>query len=87
MLCDGLSVQLKRHQGSTQRYLLAEERKEVSRFKMVRNGFHDKEVAAQLHRRACAGVCASFLVGLACTKQVSGALMHVRVRTLYAIKG
>jgi len=40
---------------------------------MARNGFHGKEVAAQLHRRTCTGVCVIFMVSVVCTKQESWA--------------
>jgi len=55
----------------------------LSRFKIVRSRFHGGEVAAPLHRCACAGVCAFVVVGLACKKQVSSALVHVQVCTLH----
>jgi len=41
-------------------FLFAVDQKEVSKFKLFRNGFHGEEVAAPSYRRACAGVCAFF---------------------------
>jgi len=40
-------------------------------------------MAAPLHRHACAGVCAFVAVSVACTKQVSWALVHVQVCSLH----
>jgi len=43
------------------------------------NGFHDEEVAAPSHRRACAGTCAFLAVSLVSTKQLCWAPVHAGV--------
>jgi len=52
---------------------------------MIRNGYHGKELAALSDRRACVGVCAFFLVGVACTEQVSWILVHMQVYMLWQV--
>ena len=47
--------------------------------------FHSKEVSAPSDRHSCAGACAFFVVGVACTKQVSWAPVHVQVCTLWEV--
>ena len=57
MLCVGRSVQLKRHHGSTEYFLIAVvDLNEISSFKMGRISFHSEKDAAPSNRRACAGV-------------------------------
>ena len=58
-----------------------------SSLKMVHNGFYGKQGAAPSHRRACAGVGAFFAIRVACTNQLSWALVHVQVRTVYRCFG
>jgi len=58
-----------------------------SSLKMVHNNFHGKQVAAPSRRHACAGVCAFFAIRVACTNQVSWALVHVQVHTVYRCFG
>jgi len=64
-------VQLKRHNGSAEYFLFAVKRKEVLKIQDGSHGFHGRGVAATSDRRAYAGVCAFFVLGVACTKQVS----------------
>jgi len=54
--------------------------------KQIRKCFHFEEFAAPSHRRACAGVHSLFAVslGLACTKQVSWAPLHMQMGTLHS---
>jgi len=53
---------------------------------IVRNSFHGTEIATLLDRCACAGVCAFVVVGVACTKHVSWAPLHMRVCTLQHVQ-
>ena len=50
-----------------------------SRFKRVRNGLHGKRLATP----SDTDVCVFFVVGVACTKQMSWASVHVHVCGLY----
>jgi len=47
--------------------------------KTGRNGLYGEEVAAPSNGRACAGVCAFFVLSVACNKQVSWAPVHAQV--------
>jgi len=46
-----------------------------------------QEVAALLHRRSCAGVCAFVEVGVTCPKQLSWEPVHVHICTLHKKMG
>jgi len=62
-------VQLKRHNGSAEYFLFAVKRKEVLKIQDGSHGFHGRGVAATSDRRAYAGVCAFFVLGVACTNR------------------
>jgi len=46
------------------------------------NSFHGKKIAAPSDRHACTGVCAFFVVGVACTKQRAAREVSLKLRKL-----